>query len=528
MSGGRGFRAEVGAGAAAAAVAGGALLLDPPEAGGWGLLAAPLVVVACVGAALRFGEAEGRRRPRLWPLLLAGGVAAGLYWWRVMSYRHFGMGGIPLVLFYGLAFWWPGLLVALGARLADRGLAPMPVRDFLLMLLAGGIGAGLGTGAYEAADELYYASRDRVPLEEALWRVRGPGAQLPPRAAVSVEHRDRTLAVDLSLAGDTETSYRVLERLHRYLSDVRPLVERHDTDSLLVRVDRGGRPLATAAIAATDGGRALSRLISVRREALPEGGDLTRSDVAAMVERALFEYELEGREPGAGPPGLAFGVAPDSLALSFRSDGPVSAETVVRHAAAWAAANGVVGAVRRFFPGVGPIVVRYPGLDTVVAADPENEAAGVGLQASLLPRSGIPVLEVWAEQGRSGRRETSAGTEDGRGAPEGFEAGRFCPDAAPRERRLAVVRVQGALTEHLLADLFLPATIGTGELFVTGVEPDGTVSLFVRRWQEEARGPAVVAPGDSTSLAGETVRNLGLVAAGTISCHGRPVLALPR
>lgn len=516
-----GFGGAAGAAATGAAGVAAALLAEPPTAGFSGLLLAPLFVVVCLLLALHRRVDGDRDRPRLWPAVLVAAVATAIYWWWVWSYRDYGMGGIPLDLLYGVGFWWPGLPIALGARLGDRGLGPMRSGDFFLLVLAGILGAGLGTGAYEKADELYYASRDRLPLEEGLRRVEGSGAAVSSGASVEIDHARRTLTLDLALPGPAErpaeSSYGLLEPLHGYLAEVRSLLGRHDTDSLRVRVDRGGRRLATLNMGASDTARSLAGLLELDRSALPNGGQLGLADVEEMVERALFSYDR--LETGDGLPGFRTEVGDGVLSLTYRPPEPTAA--VEARAAAWTAANRAVDAILRFFPDVERVRLRYPELDTVYSTSRTGTKPDLPLQAALLPRGRVPVLEVRST-------ERAPGVPDTLRSAEGFRADRFCPDERVAVGKIVVVRANAFLTDHLLADLFEPSIIGTGELFVAEIAEDGTATVHVRRWQEEARGPRAVAPGETAVLAGEEIYNGGLVDRREITCHGRPVIGSRR
>jgi hypothetical protein len=510
-------RGALGAALAVAAIVVWSLRADPPDLGFAGIPVALASILAVLILAFRRGDVKDEDRPGVWPLLLSGAVAAAVYWWQVWSHPVYGLEGVPLMFFFAFGFWWPGATVALVARLADRGLQPMRLRGHGVLLLAATGGAALGTGAYQLADEVYYADRDRVPLEDALVRVRGSTTPVPGGASVAVDHEGSTLRLDLSLDELGESAYALLDDLHDYFGVSRDLLERKDTDTLRVRVTAGGR--SVAAMVATDAddeaGRALDALVEIDRARLPGGGDLRPVDLAEMVRDGTLLHDLP--EPDARrPDGFRAETAEGAVSIVFEPSEPPGPETVVIHSAAWAAANHVLRSTVRYFPGIRSFSVRLPGLDTLLERERLTPTPAWKLQSNLPPGRRIVALEV-----RTLAPETTAPERSG--APRSFDPERFCPRDPRPGARITLVRKHGALTDHLAVDLFEEVPIETGPLLLTRVRPDGTVTAFTGSWEGPLEGPVSVAPGDVVSVAGEEIANLGWFAPEAVTCHGRPV-----
>lgn len=511
----------MGAALAAAAIVLWSLRADPPELGFGGIPLALASVLGVLILAFRRGDAKDEDRPGVWPLLMSGAVAAAVYWWQVWSHPLYGLEGVPLMFFFGFGFWWPGATVALVARLADRGLRPMRLRGHAVLLLAATGGAVLGTGAYQLADEVYYADRDRVPLEDALVRVRGATTPVPRGASVAVDHDGSTLRLDVSLDEVGGSAYALLDDLHGYFGAARDLLERKDTDTLRVRVTADGGTVATmeATDADDEANRPLDALVEIDRGRLPGGGELRPVDLAEMIRDGTLSHDLP--EPSAPrPEGFRAETSGGAVSIVFEPSERPGPETVVVHSAAWAAANHVLRSTLVFFPAIEAFRLRMPKLDTVLDRERFPAPPGWNLQSSLPPGRRIVALEV---------RELAPRTTDPErsDAPEGFDPERFCPRDARPAARIAVVREQGALTDHLAVDLFEETAIGTGPLFITRVRDDGTVSVITGPWEGPLEGPVTVAPGDRVTLAGQEIENLGWLAPEAVTCHGRPVFDSP-
>ena len=508
---------------AAALVAGWAWLTDPPEAGFAGIFLA--LVSAVLLALLAFRREESSAPIRwgqlVWPLL-ASAAAAGLYWWRVQSFRHYGLEGVPLMFFFALGFWWPGLPVALGSRLVERALRPMALGAYTLLVLSSLLGASLGAGAYLIGEKAYYAAFDRVPLEEAVGRIPivvGPGR---PQPQVSVEDADGVLGLEISLEGPEATDYELLSSAHSTLAAARSLVNRKDTDTIQVRVTALGSTIATLVAAEADNGRPLEELMELHRKALPGGGRLGPADLEAMIRRATLTFALPEDARGVVP-GFQVTAEGSRLDLRFRPGDPPGPDDVGVHAAAWAAANQVADATARFYPEIKRLAVEFPGLDTVLSPTDVSADSSRKLQSLLPTGDRIAALQLRSLKAPGQTREE--GQEEsapaGTRRTGGFTPGEFCPRDPAVGYRIALVRSEGPLTDHLAVDLFEEVPVGTGPLFVTEVAGAGDVTVILGPWEGPLEGPVRVPPGLRDTVAGQELHNLGWFDRSRVSCHGR-------
>lgn len=511
-------RGALGAALTAGIIVAWSLGTDPPDLGFAGIPLSVGSILVVVILAFRRTDEGAKPGPGVGPLLLSGGAAAAVYWWRVWSHPMYGLEGVPLMLFFAFGFWWPGVVVALGARLADRGLRPMRLRTHVVVVVAAVGGAALGAGAYKLADEVYYERHDRVALDDALSRIQGRDAPMPHGASVTTDHRGSTLGITLSLAAVDEGSYELLDDLYEYLETARSLLRRKDTDTLRVRVALRERTLATlrATDADHEADRPLETLVEIDRAQLPGGGEPGSIDLAAMIRHGTLAYDLsETGEPG--PQGFRSSFSADSLRVVFRPPDPPTPRTVTSHSAAWAATNHVIRSTVRYFPEIRAFQLELPGLDTALERGALTGDGTGKLQRWLPPGRRVLALEV-----RTLSPEPT-GPEPADATAEGFQPERFCPGQDRRSARIAVVREHGDLTDHLAVDLFERVPIHTGPLILTDVRPDGTVTAFTGPWAGPLEGPVSVAPDHTGRVTGEEIANLGWIAPEAVTCHGRPV-----
>lgn len=520
---GRSGRRAFGAAGAAALLAGWAWLTDPPDAGFAGIVFA--LVSGVFVALLAFRREESSETipwgQLLWPLL-ASAAAAGLYWWRVQSFRHYGLEGVPLMFFFALGFWWPGLPVALASRLVERALRPMALGAYSLLVLTSLVGASLGAGIYVLGEKAYYSAFDRVPLEEAAATIPiavGPG-RLEPR--VRVEDVDGVLGLEISLAGSEATDYELLSSAYSALAASRSLVTRNDTDTIQVRVTASGATIATLVATEAGHGRPLEELMAIHRSALPGGGRLGAGDLEAMIHRATLAFDLpEGAEEDV--PGFQATADGPRLALRFGPEGAPGPADVRLHAAAWAAANHVADATARFYPEIRSLAVEFPGLDTVLSPAEVAADSSRRLQSLLPPGDRIVALELrsLSTPGQTRKEDQQESAPAARRGPGGFTPGEFCPRDPAVGYRIALVRTEGPLTDHLAVDLFEEVPVGAGPIFVTEVAGAGDVTAILGPWEGPLEGPVRVSPGTRDTVAGRELLNLGWFDRSRVSCHGR-------
>lgn len=479
----------------ALALIAGARALHPAGAGFLGI---PVFLGTLILAGLGFAlsDRDGRRAPAPWfglgLVLVLGALASGLYWQHVWSYRHYDMGGIPLVLFYVFAFWWPGLFVAAASRFLERGLGPMPRRSWLGRLAAGAAAGALGAGGYEIADDLYHRSRDRVPFAEAAGPLAPPWPGIEPGSPVVVHDPPLLLVRARMDPTAVESSYEVLGSVEDYLLHVRDLLSRKDTDEARVEIRSPAGPFLEFRATDADSARPLRELYRMDRALLPEEGLLRAVDVERMIrvpsdelrgsdQAATFERVFRARVEG------------DTLALRFEQVSPPAPETFDLQAAAWVTANRARRETARFFPEIRFLRLHFPALDTVLDRD-VFVAERFRLQHLLLPRDSLLGLRV----------------SDGGPARTALDPGTFHPSGEPIETaQIAVLRISGPLEQHVAGLLYEGILVETGRIHVTEIYSAGAIELLYAPWQGRVEGPARIERGGTAWLGDVKVDHLG-------------------
>ncbi|HKY60618.1 MAG TPA: hypothetical protein VJP59_06355, partial [Gemmatimonadota bacterium] len=328
----------------------------PPA--GAGFLGIPFflgtVIVSLVGFVFTGRDVRSQRPSwvALGLLLLLGALASGLYWQHVWSYRHYEMEGIPLVLFYLFAFWWPGVFVIVVSRFLERGFARMATGAWAGRLALGVAAGTLGAGGYEMADDLYYRSRDRVPISEEVGSLPPSWSGIDP-GSLTVRHDEPRFSVHARLdPGTVESVYEFLDSVETYLTLARGLLHRQDTDEVIVEIEApAGLFLAFRALD-PDTALPIRELYRIERSWLPEEGRLRPIDVERMIWVPSDELRGEGRHETFERIFVA-AVLSDTLAVAFGPIAPPDRANTDLHAAAWATANRAVRETVRFFPETG-------------------------------------------------------------------------------------------------------------------------------------------------------------------------------
>ncbi len=463
--------------------------LHPTALGFLGIPALALTLLVGVGLALSSGQGVSNVPTSLLLLLLVTAAAAtAFYWYRVWTYRNYDMGGIPLVLLYGVAFWWPGLFIAVASRLLETGLGPVPLREYLLRVGIGVLAGVVGSWGYRTADRSWYATRDRVALDDAIAAL---SPIVPGSGVGDVEWSldGGILTLDVASPPLAHSAYHALRALDDGTSRVVDLLRRHDTDSLRFRVRTPDGDLLTLDAGKGVLGRDVWPYVRIDRSRLSAAGtldtesldDITWTTPSDFIDNARYDAftNLFRAEAGRGHVRLAF-----PAAAAMPGDVDV-------HAAAWSRANRALHEVTRYFPDVERVTVEFPGLVRELGRD---EFATVrSLQSLLLPGDRLLGLVV--------RRES---TEAAELDPARFRSGEPLDGA-----QLAIRRMHGVLESHEAGKLFEETLIETGRLWVTAVAPDGRVTLFIAPWDGVPAGPLILGRGEQGELAGETVRNIG-------------------
>ena len=474
---------------------------------GVGFLGIPLFLVtllaALIGLALTSRDPPSptrdahARAPRGVPpdaavLFLAGAAVTAFLWYRVWSYRQYEMEGIPLLLFYFVAFWWPGLFVATWSRFLRSGIRSVP-RGGYLWRLGIGIAAGIvGAGGYEIGDSLYYRTHDRQPFAEAAVPLQTTWEWALPETFV-LAHGDGRLAIRMSVDPEAAgSSYEVLRRIEEYLAIARERLQRKDTDRVEVRIDTPTGGLLDFGASDTDAGRPTWRLARLDRRRLPAGGRLRQADLEAVAGiwpgSFLDSDDLEGFQSA-----FSYGIVGDTVRITFEPAAPPATATVDLHSVAWRTANALVTETARFFPRVAAFRVRLPG---VGASVPRERAIAAGFRLQGLLVGGERVLGLVLRQ-------------DGKGEAD-LEPARFYPGGLPiAEAQVAIVRVMDPLEEHVAGAIHEEILVDTGRLYVVAIDPAGAASLIYVTWEGAGFGPERIAPGAEIRLGSESARNLG-------------------
>ncbi|HUP01466.1 MAG TPA: hypothetical protein VM737_08105 [Gemmatimonadota bacterium] len=425
-------------------------------------------------------------------VFIAGAAVTAFTWYRVWSYRTYEMEGIPLLLFYFVAFWWPGLFVATWSRFFESGIRSV-VRRAYLWRLGAGIAAGVvGAGAYEIGDSMYYRTHDRVPLAEATRYLRSAWTWIVP-GTFTLRHDGGRLSIRMEVDPESAgSSYTILRSAEEYLALVREQLRRKDTDRIEVRVEAASGPLWSFEAADADAARPLWQLVRIDRRRLPAGGRLRQPDLEAIAGVWPGSF-LEPDDHETFATAFGFGVAGDTVRVEFDPPAAPSPATADLHSVAWRTANAIVLETVRFFPEIEVFFVDLPGVEASV---PRERAAADGfrLQRLLVPEERVLGLVL---------------LQEGRGQAV-LEPARFYPGGLPiAAAQVAVVRVMDPLEEHTAGALFEEMLVGTGRLYAVGVDSAGAASLIYVPWEGAGTGPTRVTIGAETWLGTELVRNVG-------------------
>lgn len=466
--------------------------LHPAGAGFLGILVMILTVATALALLPIAGSAGPTRGtlPVLVVLFVAGAAATGIYWYRVWSFRSYEMEGIPLLMAYIFGFWWPGVFVAVASRVLETGLQPVLPREYLIRLGVGFLAGVAGTGLYKAADRAYYATRDRVPIEEAVRGVAPSGRGIAGDSFTWTHHEGR-LTLTFRLDPSQDPTYRTLRWLDGYLPRVADLTRRKDTDTVALRVEAPGGTLLSFEAEDRDEGRPIKDLTRLERDLLPTRGILDQGSLDAIAWTTPSDF-LAPAGYEAFRAGFRYSVADSEVTIAFAAAGPPAAGDVDVHAGAWKVANTIVNESVRFFPDVARFRVSLPGLTRVLEPS-EVRAPGYRLQTLLMPTERVLGLVL---------RHRGEGEE-------ALDPAAFYPNEPAERPQFAVVRVNGPLVSHLVGFLYEELLIETGRLWVTALAADGEATLLIAPWEGPVDGPVALRPGEERRVAGEAVRNVG-------------------
>ncbi len=483
----------------------------------------------------------------VWPVIVAGIVATAAYWFRVWSYpgmEEWELGGVLVLVYNFLGFWWPALFVATSAWLLEERLPGSSGPSPYGRRSAVGIGSGFaGIVVFLLASNAYYQVYDRIPLEtdvnrrigflmpasEKAGAAREPLAVLlpcdqvqappppvsppsgkiiisrsspvpcttaPPRtaqqpSAPSVPHRLESGHLTIELDGRTVVQappYVALRSLEQAMESAGGLLKRKDTTrvTLVVRTQQGDILRYHAGEA--DVARPVWEVATFNRSLLKNSGRLEPDSLAAMRETSVRVdwQELERR--------MQLQVVGDGVRITFTPPGPLNADTAAVYSSAWATANKIVQEVVRYFPEIDRFQIELATFKTTVRR--QEVGTGFRLQHRLLRPDRI--LGIMIRRG------------DPKAHPD--DPGFYLFDRTSG-LQIAVVVFDGPLNSHIPGVLFEEMTLAPGLFYVVDIEANGTVTFMIGD-ENRLHGPVSVPARGETSVNGTRVSNLGWLDAG--------------
>lgn len=487
------------------------------------------------------GALHARRAP-VWPVVLAGTVATAIYWFRVWSYpgmEQWELGGVLVLVYNFLGFWWPAVFVAMSAWLLEERLPNLMGSSPYGRWLGAGIVAGfVGIILFLTASNAYYEVYDRIPLEvDVARRVghMGPSSEKagaseqrlpvllpcdklqappppvspgsggitisrsspvpcaspaprtvrpapPPRVPYRLEAGHLTIELDGRTAVQA-TPYAALRSLEQVMESARGLLKRKDTAqlTLVVRTQQGDILRYRAREA--DLVRPVRELAAFNRGLLMNGGRLEPGSLAAMRETSV-RADLQAFERM-----MMFQVAGDAVHITFTPPGPLNADTSALYSSAWATANKAVQEVVRYFPEIVRFHIDLAGFRTIVE---RSEAR--------------PAFRL---QHRVLRPDRILGMMIRRGDPKAHPADPAFHLFDPKSGlQAAVVVFDGPLDAHIPGLLFEEMILGPGLLYVLAIDADGTVTFLIGD-EDRLRGPITVPAAGEKAVEGSVITNLG-------------------
>lgn len=485
------------------------------------------------------------RRAALWPVGLVGAVATAAYWFRVWSYpgmEQWDLGGVLVLLYNILAFWWPALFVIMSASLLEGWLPRLPdASPFRRRLGTGLLGGLAGIILFAVGSSAYYGAYDRIPLEVDVTRRVGhlvsasqaaAGAKEPlgvlppcdqvqappppvmpgdgrivisrsspvpcvppaPRSAQSapmprVPYRLDAghLAIELEGQALAQASpYAALRSLEQAMESAKELLKRKDTAQVTLVVGmqpgRFGEILRFHADE-RDNARPVWELATLNRRLLKSGGRLEPGSLADMKEvsvRADFQ-QLERT--------MSFEVARDEVRIAFAPPRPLNADTASVYSSAWSTANKVLQEVVRYFPEIQQFRLDLPGLRTIVQTSEVHK--GFRLQHRLR------------------RPDRILGIIIRRGDPKQHPADPAFHLFDPRDGlQAAVVVFTGPLDAHIPGVLFEEVLLGPGLLYILDIDAGGSVTFLISD-ENRFQGPITIPAGGEKAVDGHTITNAG-------------------
>ncbi|MGQ0569504.1 MAG: hypothetical protein ACT4P5_08255 [Armatimonadota bacterium] len=478
-------------------------------------------------------------RAPIWPVILAGTVATAIYWFRVWSYpgmEQWELGGVLVLVYNFVGFWWPAVFVAMSAWLLEERLPNLMGSSPYGRRLGTGIVAGFaGIILFLTASNAYYEAYDRVPLEVDMARRVGhmvpssekagaseqrlpvllpcdklqappppvspssggitisrsspvPCAPPAPRPAPSpgVPYRLEAGHLTIELDGLTMVQanpYVALRSLEQAMESARGLLKRKDTAqlTLVVRMQQGDILRYRAGEA--DFARPVWELATFNRGLLMNGGRLELGSLAAMRETSV-RADLQAFERM-----MRFQVAGDAVHVTFTPPGPLNADTAALYSSAWTTANKAVQEVVRYFPEIVRFHIDLAMFRTTV----ERSEAGTGFRL----------------QHRVLRPDRILGMMIRRGDPKAHPADPAFHLFDPKSGlQAAVVVFDGPLDAHIPGLLFEEMILGPGVLYVLAIDADGTVTFLIGD-ENRLRGPITVPTAGEKAVEGSVITNLG-------------------
>lgn len=502
-------RAPVALVSGVAAVAGALLLVawawvtGPMVAAFTGILLALFTVALAVAAfAFAWGAAApalGARLATLAATGLAGFVATAGYWRRASEafLADLDMGGIPLVLCYVLAFWWPAVLVAslalIVGRYASRVGGPRHAASMLGVAFASAVaGMALVRASIGADPTQPDAWR---PLDAQVERTLGHGV-LGTSPKWTLRRDELRVVYDVRAALASRSAHELRLGVEQTAHSARWLLKHKDVARLSVAFEADG-PIATFEVAEGDA-RPTAEIVRFERARLPNRGTLDLASLRAMRDPPL-EHRGDAEELDR-----RLTLAVDGVVVSIRLDAPSPPPPELSGvvSGAYRSANRILQETRRCCPEIERFEIAIPPVETVVTRD--EIAPGFLLQHRVRAPGAVLVL-----------------LDRARGIA------RSLPDPAsvvPRQPALAGLQVflraedfvQSGGREVCVPDdreglLFDQLIARSGTIAVVDASARGDATLVLRDWTTSRTVAVRLAPGARADFGDRVIHNLGWV-----------------
>lgn len=340
-----------------------------------GLLYAAIVLIPLHLIFTQKGFSDKDLNISLWIIGLVGVLLTGIFWFRTSSGSYGFETGLGLKIAKTIFFWGPAVVFACLYRSDGEGWIPGSRRNLLIRLTVAVIASIIGMGIQNIAR----SQIDSLPMDEALHDVE---RQLPT-GNNRIDYRLEGSTLHLSVEVDSsfrESNIQNLQRIRSISAHASHLVERKDTDSLVLRISRNGTELASLSwpAPATDRTADLIRFNYCGTELsnLPTDGDL----------KEIFDF----LQPVFRPEKLAADLNNNTLILYRTGEdkipgNPTLIPDIVHD---WRAANHTAMFAASLFEGIDSFRIEMPGYRLDAPADSVGNLFRAQKMIPMPPKSG--------------------------------------------------------------------------------------------------------------------------------------------